>query len=129
MTIKEEWRTIQTFPNYQVSNLGNVRNTLTNKLLTPYDAGNGYMRIGLTRDGKKHQFYVHRLVCVAFRPNPEKKETVNHLNGIKNDNRLSNLEFATYKEQQADIQFRRFFSYEEPEPKLTRVDITMYFQN
>jgi len=87
------------------------------------------MRIGLTRDGKKHQFYVHRLVCVAFRPNPEKKETVNHLNGIKNDNRLSNLEFATYKEQQADIQFRRFFSYEEPEPKLTRVDITMYFQN
>lgn len=58
----------------------------------------GYLHLSLTNKNKSISSYCHRLVAMAFIPNPENKPTVNHINGIKTDNRVENLEWTTYSE-------------------------------
>lgn len=96
----EIYKTIDDYPNYEVSNLGNVRNRLTGKVLRPDRSKRGYLRIDLRKYGKKKKFLIHRLVANAFIPNPENKRTVNHINGCKTDNYVSNLEWNTDSENQ-----------------------------
>ena len=92
----EQWRAVEGYPRYEVSNLGRVRK---NGKLTPlHRAGKGYLRTTLQKDGKQKQDYIHRIVAKAFIPNPENKPTVNHIDGDKDNNRVSNLEWATYLE-------------------------------
>ena len=58
----------------------------------------GYMTICLCKNSKRKKFYVHRLLALAFIPNPENKTDVDHINGIKDDYRLENLRWLTHKE-------------------------------
>jgi hypothetical protein len=58
----------------------------------------GYCEVTLYKEGKQKTFLVHRLLAKAFLPNPLNLPVVNHKNGIKSDNRLENLEWATYRE-------------------------------
>lgn len=67
------------------------------KILTPV-LKNGYNSYSLSVSNKVKVVYAHRLVAHAFIPNPENKPQVNHKNGIKTDNRIENLEWATYSE-------------------------------
>lgn len=85
---------------YQVSNLGRVKslnynNTNKEKILKPKKESNGYLRVNLSKNGKAKMHSVHRLVAIAYIPNPENKETVNHKNENKEDNRVENLEWMT----------------------------------
>jgi hypothetical protein len=90
---------------YQVSNLGKVRNkTREEGEIAKSQEESGYLYVVLRKrqpDGSKKYVResVHRLVAKAFLPNPENKKTVNHKNHVRNDNRLENLEWATYSEQ------------------------------
>ncbi len=91
-----EWRKINNKPNYSVSDNGEVRNDKTGRILKLHLGTSGYYQVMLGR--KTIPLYVHRLVAEAFLENTENKPQVDHINGIKTDNRACNLKWATVSE-------------------------------
>lgn len=97
------WRDSPVFPNeYSVSDAGEVYSKRGHKIIKPNHDKYGYLYYVLCVDGVRRTVKAHRLVAMAFIPNPENKPTINHKNGIKDDNRVDNLEWATNKEQTND---------------------------
>lgn len=92
----EEWRDIEDYEGlYQVSNLGNVRRNGAN--LRQGIGKNGYPLVTLSKNGKTKSYYVHRLVAVAFIPNPNNLKCINHKDESRDNNRVQNLEWCDYR--------------------------------
>jgi hypothetical protein len=98
---QEIWKDVLGYQGlYKVSNLGNIYSTITNKQLKPIMTSLGYTKVWLYENKESKMFSIHRLVAIAFIDNVENKKDVNHINGIKHDNRLCNLEWVTNSENQ-----------------------------
>ena len=95
----EEWKKIDGFPHYEVSDQGNIKSLYSGKILKPSVRNDEYLMVNLHKDCKCFPKLVHRLVAQAFVPNPQGKPTVDHINMNKQDNRAVNLRWQTYKEQ------------------------------
>jgi hypothetical protein len=91
-------KTVQDFPNYEVSNLGYVKSKLTGKVLKLSYDKRGYQRVALYRDGLKKTISMHRVVALNFIKNLENKAQVNHIDGNKQNNYANNLEWNTCQE-------------------------------
>jgi hypothetical protein len=89
---------IESYPNYVISNLGYVKSLRTYKVLKVAIDKRGYEKVSLYNDAKKKTFLMHRLVAIAFIENPENKNQVNHIDGCKTNNKSSNLEWNTCRE-------------------------------
>lgn len=102
MNNEEIWKDVLGFEGrYQVSNLGNVRSLLNKKgplyLIHKSKTTNGYIAVRLYKDGKLYTKTVAKLMATVFIPNPDNLPQVNHINEIKTDNRIENLEWCTAK--------------------------------
>lgn len=106
----EEWRDIKGYEGwYQVSNLGNVRSLdreiiysngkiykQKGKMLKPTLRNNGYYYVSLSKNNVRPKFDVHRLVAITFLDNDNNYNCINHIDGNKTNNCLSNLEWCSY---------------------------------
>ena len=90
---------IDGYDNYLLFANGNILNCDTDKWLK-HTKDNGYIRVGLRKNKKRQLFRLHQLLAQAFITNPENKEFVDHINHIKDDNRIENLRWVTLTENQ-----------------------------
>ena len=99
--MKEEWSTIEEFPMYEVSTLGQVRSHYTNKILKPTRSNKQskgkYRFVNLVKNHKMYRRSIHRLVAIAFIPNPNNYPMINHKDENPSNNCIDNLEWCTAK--------------------------------
>ncbi len=108
--MSEIWKSIEGYNGlYEVSNFGRVKSYCLDavglmkkdykpKMMKDSSNGLGYRYVVLSKNNNSKNLYIHRLVLKAFVPNPQNKPQVNHKNGIKDDNKLENLEWCTRSE-------------------------------
>lgn len=100
MEIVEIWKDCKGYEgNYQISNTGRLFNVRTQHYIKFSNHKNGYKVANLTaKNGKRKKEYQHRLVALAFIDNPNNYPEVNHINAIRDDNRVENLEWVSRQE-------------------------------
>ena len=90
-----QWKVINGYPGYEVSNCGEVRNIISGRVLKPW-LNSGYPMVELFSYGYKKRFLVHRLVAFVFLDDPSDGQSqVNHKDGLKTNNHADNLEWVT----------------------------------
>ena len=95
------FKTIEEFPSYTISSEGEIINSKGEKLnIGKRKSNSGYIQVRLSKDGKYYYRYIHKLLALAFIENPNNYRTVNHKDGNKLNNVLSNLEWASDEQQQ-----------------------------
>lgn len=117
MEEKEVWKPISDYPNYEVSSFGDIRSitrnvktrgngvrTIKSKILSQDTTGRYHM-VTLYKNGVAKNVSVHRQVAIAFIDNPDNKETVDHIDRNKDNNRVSNLRWANKLEQERNKTF------------------------
>lgn len=103
----EGFKEIKQFPNYFVSECGEVFSGFSGKLKKQSTDPKGYKKVMIYLDGKQNFLLVHRLVAMAFLGEaPKGKPTVNHIDGNKANNNHSNLEWCSYKYNEQDKRVR-----------------------
>lgn len=97
--MQEIWKNVKGYEGlYEVSNFGRVKSLRKEKILKLGRDKKGYLIVGLCKNGKQRTFKAHRLVTEHFLNNPYNLPYVNHKDGNKTNNNVSNLEWCTQKE-------------------------------
>ena len=95
-----KWKILKENENYSINEKGEIKNNITKKILSPsINKDSGYYQIDLWKDNKSKKYTLHRLVANNFIPNLGNKPTVDHIDGNRLNNDISNLRWATYSEQ------------------------------
>jgi len=118
---KYDWVSVECAPSFEICREGIVRNATTHKILVPQNIDNTYIKINLWTNGKKLFRPLHILLAKAFLPNPDNLPVVHHINEIKTDNDLDNLQWTTQRENAEASMAKAVFEYDtNNNMKLTR---------
>ena len=96
----EEWKQIIDYPNYSISNLGNVRNDKTGRILKLSLNTKGYYQVNLCNNSKSKRLIIHRLVGIYFIEKKDEKYEIDHIDRNKINNHYTNLRWVTRSENQ-----------------------------
>lgn len=117
MNTNEVWKDIKGYEGtYQVSSLGRIKRLspgrkYSHQVLLKFETAHGHFRVRLSKNGKGKKYFVHRLVAETFTPNILlKRNKVNHINHIKTDNRIENLEWVSSYENRLAYYIHRLKS-------------------
>jgi hypothetical protein len=102
MSMMESWAVIPIAPDYEASDAGRVRKIETGQIMKQRVRKDGYLQVGLRVKGRQIFKKSHIYVAFAFLPTDPSRKYVAHSNGVRSDNRLANLRWATMKENHAD---------------------------
>lgn len=95
------WKDVEGFESfYEVSDTGLLRRKSTQRILKPYVNKNGYCYVTLSKNAVQKSYRLHKLIAVAFVPNPDNKAEVNHIDGNKENNNSINLEWSVRSENE-----------------------------
>ena len=97
--MEEIWKKIDDYE-YEVSTLGNVRRIGSDKVLKPGIGTGGYYYVNLSKNGKRQNKLIRRLVAIAFIPNPDDKPFIDHIDNNRKNNNVNNLRWCTSSENQ-----------------------------
>jgi hypothetical protein len=95
---KELWKPIEGYDDHYISSYGRVKNVKTDRILAPRAHSAGYLSVGLYKNRKVRNLYIHRLVAQAFLLNPENRSSVDHADGEPKNNNMLNLRWASHTE-------------------------------
>ena len=121
-----EWRNVVGFDKYKVSNKGEIFSELRNKTLKPYLNKNHYLHVTLTKNSKQYKVKIHRIVARAFYGECPIEKEINHIDGVKLNNGLVNLEYITRSENHKHafrLGLRNNTGENHPNAKLTEKDV------
>jgi hypothetical protein len=108
----ENWKPVNGFDNYLISDLGRVKSLKRNRFLKPGNRG-GYNLVILYNKGKPKTFSINRLVAIHFLPNWNNKRCVDHKNRKRNDDRVYNLRWATHSENSLNTKYPKGSVYKD----------------
>ena len=93
--MEEEYKKIDGYDNYEVSNFGNVRNTNTGRILKNHKNIHGYYIVDLHKEGTRKTLTIHRLIGLHFIPNPDNLREIDHIDRNRTNNSISNLRWIS----------------------------------
>lgn len=97
------WQELKENNNYEINDIGQVRNKKTKKVLNYWKSSNGYLQVSLFNKGKQKTYYVHRLVANNFIENKCNYKEINHIDCNKENNSIENLEWCDRKHNMKEV--------------------------
>lgn len=102
---------IKEYPNYEISDLGNIRNIKTKRVLKTKTCRRKYVRVNVNNNNKQSTLLVHRLVAITHIPNPSKFEFVDHIDRDRQNNNVSNLRWVSNEINMSNKLYKRTCLY------------------
>lgn len=127
---EEVWKVVPGYEEYEASNTGKLRNSKTKKIINGTKGSSGYIRVALRKKYKQTSIAIHRLIALAYIPNPLNKAQVDHIDNVKYHNNIENLRWVTQGENvKSNWEYRRLNNIKPQKRKVICVETNKIYNS